>query len=212
MTAKEMATEYRKSLWQRLVDEDEYERLGMFDENVEEAWLAGFEAGRPTAEGGAKEAGKGKVLQDERRRGGRRMTDEKMAEEYCNKLYAGKVKNEDYDEYGRLLYRSKEIREAFLAGLEVGEEKVKEEEAELQQKWLEESFEKSKLIKENAELKENFRICEKNADTYFDNFTKAKGIIKNIIRVTWGEGWNYSLDWKVKAEQFLEEMENESHT
>ena len=133
------------------------------------------------------------------------MTDEEMAEEYCNKLYAEKVKNEDYDEYGRLLYRCKEIKDAFLAGLEVGEEKVKEEEAELQQKWLEESFEKSKLVKENAELKENFRICEKNADTYFDNFTKAKGIIKNIIRVTWGEGWNYSLEWKVKAEQFLEE-------
>lgn len=32
---------------------------------------------------------------------------------------------------------------------------------------------------------------------------EAKEIIKNIIRVTWGEGWNYSLDWKVKAEQFL---------
>lgn len=61
------------------------------------------------------------------------------------------------------------------------------------------------LEKENAELKENFRICEKNADTYFDNFTKAKGIIKNIIRVTWGEGWNYSLEWKVRAENFLKE-------
>lgn len=34
---------------------------------------------------------------------------------------------------------------------------------------------------------------------------EAKEIIKNIIRTTWGEGWNYSLDWKVKAEQFLEE-------
>ena len=42
------------------------------------------------------------------------------------------------------------------------------------------------LEKENAELKE---------------------LIKNIIRVTWGEGWNYSLDWKVKAEQFLSEVE-----
>ena len=91
------------------------------------------------------------------------MIDEEMAEKYCNKLYAGKVKNEDYDEYGRLLYRSKEIKEAFLAGLEVGKEKVKEEEAELQQKWLEESFEKSKLVKENAELKEEIekmRCCE----------------------------------------------------
>lgn len=34
---------------------------------------------------------------------------------------------------------------------------------------------------------------------------QAKEIIKNIIRVTWGEGWNYSLDVKVKAEQFLKE-------
>ena len=42
------------------------------------------------------------------------------------------------------------------------------------------------LEKENAELRE---------------------LIKNIIRVTWGEGWNYSLDWKVKAEQFLKEAE-----
>ena len=38
-----------------------------------------------------------------------------------------------------------------------------------------------------------------------DQLTEAKEIIKNIIRVTWGEGWNYSLDWKVKAEQFLKE-------
>lgn len=36
-----------------------------------------------------------------------------------------------------------------------------------------------------------------------DQLTKAKELIENIIRVTWGEGWTYSLDWKVKAEQFL---------
>lgn len=40
-------------------------------------------------------------------------------------------------------------------------------------------------------------------DRLDDQLTKAKEIIENIIRVTWGEGWNYSLDWKVKAEQFL---------
>ena len=32
---------------------------------------------------------------------------------------------------------------------------------------------------------------------------KSKELIKNIIRVTWSEGWSYSLDVKVKAEQFL---------
>ena len=39
-----------------------------------------------------------------------------------------------------------------------------------------------------------------------EQLTKAKELIKNIIRVTWGEGWNYGLDWKVKAEQFLKEL------
>ena len=37
------------------------------------------------------------------------------------------------------------------------------------------------------------------------NVEQAKDLIKNIIRVTWGEGWNYSLDVRVKAEEFLKE-------
>lgn len=41
-----------------------------------------------------------------------------------------------------------------------------------------------------------------------EQLTKAKKLIKNIIHVTWGEGWNYSLGWKVKAEQFLKENES----
>ena len=44
MTDKEMAEEYRKALKQRLIDEDNFERLEMFDENVEEAFLAGLKA------------------------------------------------------------------------------------------------------------------------------------------------------------------------
>ena len=48
MTDKERAEEYRKSLKQRLIDEDNFERLEMFDENVEEAYLAGFKASKET--------------------------------------------------------------------------------------------------------------------------------------------------------------------
>ena len=33
--------------------------------------------------------------------------------------------------------------------------------------------------------------------------TKAVSIIRNLLRVTYGDGWNYSLDAKVEAEQFL---------
>ena len=36
---------------------------------------------------------------------------------------------------------------------------------------------------------------------------EAKDLIRNLLRVTYGEGWNYSLDWKVKAEKFLSEVE-----
>ena len=46
MTDIEIAEEYRKSLKQKLIDEDEFERLEMFDENVEEAFLAGLKAAR----------------------------------------------------------------------------------------------------------------------------------------------------------------------
>ena len=38
-------------------------------------------------------------------------------------------------------------------------------------------------------------------------FSEAKDLIRNLLRVTYGEGWNYSLDWKVKAEDFLKECE-----
>ena len=57
------------------------------------------------------------------------------------------------------------------------------------------------LEKENAELKNNFRICEKNADTYYDQLTKAKEIIKDLLEYS-KEHWLYS-DIKKQAEQFL---------
>lgn len=42
MTDEEkLAEEYRKELKERLLRNDDYERLEMFDENVEEAYLAG---------------------------------------------------------------------------------------------------------------------------------------------------------------------------
>lgn len=65
------------------------------------------------------------------------------------------------------------------------------------------------LEKENTELiKTHKRVCDELTNTHRnirEQLTKAKELIKNIIQVTWGEGWNYSLDVKVKAEQFLKE-------
>lgn len=80
------------------------------------------------------------------------------------------------------------VKQAYLAGAEPREKKIKE------------------LEKENAKLKDNFKIAKDNEYEYSSLLTRAKELIKNIIRVTWGEGWSYSLDWKVKAEQFLKEV------
>lgn len=61
---------------------------------------------RPTSEGGTNEAGKAEVLQNDGRRGGRRMTDEEMADKYV--IDTG---NNDC------------TIEAFLAGLKAGRPK-----------------------------------------------------------------------------------------
>ena len=53
------------------------------------------------------------------------------------------------------------------------------------------------------DLHQNCVICS-NHDSNI-KLVKAKELIRNIIRVTWGEGWNYNLGWKVEAEKFLEE-------
>lgn len=70
----------------------------------------------------------------------------------------------------------------------------------------------AELEKENANLKSIADFQQSgNMSRYFElkrqgeQLTKAKELIENIIRVTWGEGWNYSLDWKVKAEDFIKE-------
>ena len=73
------------------------------------------------------------------------------------------------------------------------------------------------LEKENAELKEinegycrnidrlvsiglpTFMSCKETVN----KLKEAKDLIRNLLRVTYGEGWNYSLDVKVKAEDFL---------
>ena len=74
------------------------------------------------------------------------------------------------------------------------------------------------LQKQNGELTDELKTLRESVKNYgagcYENglrngrrkvLTEAKELIENIIRVTWGEGWNYSLDWKVKAEAFLKE-------
>lgn len=46
-----------------------------------------------------------------------------------------------------------------------------------------------------------------NWQKYSKELKEAKEIIKRLIKETYGEGWNYSLQVKVEAEKFLKESE-----
>lgn len=66
------------------------------------------------------------------------------------------------------------------------------------------------LEKENAELESDFRICEQNADTYYDQLTKAKEIIKDLLENTsfiCSCEFEKAREIKEQAEQFLKEIE-----
>ena len=62
---------------------------------------------------------------------------------------------------------------------------------------------------ENEKLESDFRICEKNADTYYDKLTKATELLERFLGL--GNLWN--LDCKVyfplrkEVKQFLKEIE-----
>jgi hypothetical protein len=61
-----------------------------------------------------------------------------------------------------------------------------------------------------AELERQYRICERNADTYYDQLTKAKEIIKGLLssKTDFDERRFVLWVWKEevsKAEQFLKE-------
>ena len=64
--------------------------------------------------------------------------------------------------------------------------------------------ETKELEKENADLESNFRICEKNADTYYDNLTRATEIIEGLMRFCRCFAQHHTEDIRYKdAEQFL---------
>lgn len=123
------------------------------------------------------------------------------------------------DEAMQIMYRigyidGAEPREKRIAKLEK-ELAVSEHDREHNDYELAEVYKKAgQLEKENTELKKRNLSAQDAVTTQMytnkankeiadKQLTKAKEIIENIIRVTWGEGWNYSLDWKVKAERFL---------
>ena len=67
--------------------------------------------------------------------------------------------------------------------------------------------ENAELEKKNKKLESDFRICEKNADTYYDQLTIAKEILKDLLLMTKVEHLEDRYESVADAEQFLKEIE-----
>lgn len=106
--------------------------------------------------------------------------EEKLAEEYVNHI---PILAEEGEGFSRT-----QMQRAFLAGYEVGKDRAE-----------------AVFDKENIELKKRNGELAGQKASLERWLSEAKALIKNLIRVTYDEGWNYSLDWKVKAEEFLKE-------
>ena len=63
------------------------------------------------------------------------------------------------------------------------------------------------LREENAKLESDFRICEKNADTYYDQRTKAKELLNEFMRISKASDEDFEHDYsELIGEQFLEKV------
>lgn len=78
---------------------------------------------------------------------------------------------------------------------------LKEENAELK------DYRLTTLAKQQTGMSKYALNLEHKLSWYDDQLTKAKDLIKRLIKATYGEGWNYSLQVKVEAEKFLKESE-----
>ena len=136
-----------------------------------------------------------------------------LYEELMNEL--GFVRNKELGKLGGKLvdltskyYELENLKNNEIAALKAYNEKLLDGDIEKHNKIVE-------LQKENEELKKELKdanekvvhlACNQNKDLKY-KLTKAKEIIKRLLKATYGEGWNYSLQVKVEAEKFLKELE-----
>ena len=127
---------------------------------------------------------------------------EKEAEEW--------VKNNNYP-YSSCPNIEKKLKQAYLAGAEPREKRIAElekENAELQQKWLNESYEKAKLVEKWKRNGENIiQECRdiEGANAYYEHqLTNAKEIIKTLAGDLSMYSGNYQKEL-LEAKQFLKE-------
>lgn len=111
-----------------------------------------------------------------------------------------KKENEIFKKANEIIAQQRDDRDTDISKLE---SRIEELEA-YNEKLLDSDIEKHNKIvelqKRNGELAGQKASLERW-------FGEAKDLIKRLLKATYGEGWNYSLQVKVEAEQFLKESE-----
>ena len=129
--------------------------------------------------------------------GDKRMTEE----EYFRKNYP------DYCYGDRLLSPYWDL---FQDGVEFGEQQSEKKIEELKSELTKKADTNHSLVEQMAKLESDFRICEKNADTYYYLLSKATEIIKELLLLPYANNEEVFADVTStlnKAEQFLKEIE-----
>ena len=145
---------------------------------------------------------------------------ERKRQEECDEVHLRKIKElEKENAELKEVHESDKRSLALIAKKGADFEKAYNETEELLDKQIEATY---KLFEENKELKEKLgdvqmqKAGEKSDlvwklktanEQKAEQLTEAKDLIKRLIKETYGEGWNYSLQVKVEAEQFLKECE-----
>ena len=98
----------------------------------------------------------------------------------------------------------------FQDGVEFGERQSAKKIEELKSELTKKADTNHSLVEQMAKLESDFRICEKNADTYYYLPSKATEIIKELLLLPYANNEEVFADVTStlnKAEQFLKEIE-----
>ena len=106
------------------------------------------------------------------------------------------------NEYMRMADRMHDLDNQF--------EQLKKKNTELKSELTKKADTNHSLVEQMAKLESDFRICEKNADTYYDQLTKAKELLNEFMRISKASDEDFEHDYSEligDTEQFIKEIE-----
>lgn len=121
--------------------------------------------------------------------------------------------DENYDEWAEGeegIALKEELEQAFKGGITELENKIADIKANCDLAIEGRDIKIKELVRKNDRLEKDFRICEKNADTYYDQLTKAKELLNEFMRISKASDEDFEHDYSEligETEQFIKDLE-----